>query len=67
MILWDRSETDSGSVPLDLIAKLAKPSSEDWYVFAPALGAAKQLALTRRSALEIVLDLARSISPSDRD
>jgi hypothetical protein len=67
MILWDRSETDSGSVPLDLIVKLAKPSSEDWYVFAPALGAAKQLALTRRSALEIVLDLARSISPSDRD
>jgi hypothetical protein len=67
MILWDRSETDSGSVPLDLIVKLAKPSSEDWYVFAPALGAAKQFALTRRSALEIVLDLARSISPSDRD
>lgn len=67
MMLWDLAVNTPGTVPLDLVAKLAKPSTEDWYVFAPALGAAKQLALTRRSALDIVLDLARSLNADDRD
>lgn len=67
MILWDLAVSTPGTVPLDLVAKLAKPSSEDWYVFAPALGATKQLALTRRSALGIILDLAKSPNADDRD
>lgn len=67
MMLWDRAEADPGAVPIDLVAKLARPASEDWYVFSPALGAAKQLALTRRSALEVILDLARSLSAEDRE
>lgn len=67
MILWGLAETIPGIVPLDLISKLAKPSSEDWYVFAPALGAAKQLSLTRKSALRLILDLTRSLSADDRD
>jgi hypothetical protein len=67
MMLWDLAVTTPGTVPLDLVAKLAKPSTEDWYVYAPALGAAKQLALTRRSALEIILNLARSLKADDRD
>lgn len=67
MMLWDLSVTAPGTVPLDLVAKLAKPATEDWYVFSPALGAAKQLALSRRSALDIVLDLAESSSADDRD
>ena len=67
MMLWDLSETTPGTVPLDLVARLAKPTTEDWYVFSPALGAAKQLALSRRSALDIILDLARSLSADDRD
>lgn len=67
MMLWDLAETSPGIVPLDLVAKLAKPATEDWYVFAPALGAAKQLSLTRRSALQVVLDLARSLNADDRD
>jgi len=67
MMLWDVAETVPGIVPLDLVAKLAKPSTEDWYVFAPALGAAKQLSLTRRSALQLILDLASSLSADDRD
>jgi len=67
MMLWDLAVTVPGIVPLDLVAKLAKPATEDWYVFAPALGAAKQLALTRKSALDIILDLARSLKADDRD
>lgn len=45
MILWDRAIVDPGSVPLDHIAKLAKPSTEDWYVYSPGIAAAKELAL----------------------
>lgn len=67
MILWDRSETSPGTVPLDLIGKLARPALEDWYVFSPALGAAKQLALSRKSALQIILDLATGLDATDRD
>jgi hypothetical protein len=67
MILWDLSETMAGVVPLDLIAKLARPSTEDWYVYSPALGAAKQLSLSRKSALQIIVDLASSLSADDRD
>jgi hypothetical protein len=67
MILWDLAETNPGVVPLDLISKLARPSSEDWYVYSPALGAAKQLALTRKSALQIIVDLGRSLNADDRD
>ena len=67
MMLWDLAVTVPGIVPLDLVAKLAKPATEDWYVFAPALGATKQLALTRKSALDIILDLARSLKADDRD
>jgi len=66
MMLWDLADTSPGTVPIDLVARLAKPATEDWYVFAPAIGAAKQLALTRRSALEILLDLGRSADAEDR-
>jgi hypothetical protein len=67
MMLWDLAEILSGIVPLDLVAKLAKPSTEDWYVFSPAIGAAKQLSLTRWSALQLILDLAGSLNADDRD
>ena len=67
IMLWERAETDPGTVPVDLVARLARPASEDWYVFAPALAAAKQLALTRRSALEVILDLSRSLDAEDRE
>ncbi len=67
IMLWERAETDPGTVPIDLVARLARPASEDWYVFSPALAAAKQLALTRRSALEVILDLGRSLGADDRE
>jgi len=66
MMLWDLAEVAPGVVPIDLVAKLAKPATEDWYVFAPALGAVKQLALSRRSALQVLLDLAESQNADDR-
>ena len=44
MMLWDLAETSPGTVPIDLVARLAKPATEDWYVFAPAIGAAKRSA-----------------------
>lgn len=66
MQLWDLAETAPGIVPIDLVIKLAKPATEDWYVYSPAITAAKQLALTRRSALDILLDLGRSTDAEDR-
>lgn len=66
MQLWDLAEIAPGTVPIDLVIKLAKPATEDWYVYSPAITAAKQLALTRRSALEILLDLGRSSDAEDR-
>lgn len=66
MQLWDLAETVPGMVPIDLVIKLAKPATEDWYVYSPAIAAAKQLALTRRSGLKIFLDLATSGDAEDR-
>jgi len=66
LILSDQAVVNPGKVPLDYIAKLAKPSTEDWYVYSPAIAAAKELALTRYAALEILLDLASSPDATDR-
>jgi hypothetical protein len=66
VVLWDRALVDPGDVPLDQIAKLAKPSTEDWYVYSPAIAALKELALTRRAALHVLLDLAESPEATDR-
>jgi hypothetical protein len=65
-ILWDMADAVPGSVPLDIVAALARPAHEDWYVYAPALAAAKQLALTRRSAWHIIEILVRSADADDR-
>lgn len=65
-ILWDLADTSPGRVPLDILAALARPSHEDWYVYSPALAAVKQLALTRKSAWHIIEALARSDDADDR-
>lgn len=67
LLLWDQAVVNPGIVPLDCVAKLAKPSTEDWYVYAPAIAAAKQLALTRLNGLGILLDLSDSPDATDRD
>ena len=65
-LLWDRAEVAPDSVPLGLLGRLALPSTEDWYVQAPAMAATKQLLLHRRAA-RIVLDtLAASVYADDR-
>jgi hypothetical protein len=65
-LLWDLADVMPGVVPLDIVASLARPANEDWYVYSPAIAAAKQLALTRKSAWHIFQALARSDEPDDR-
>ena len=67
MLLWGQAVVNPGTVPLDYVAKLAKPSTEDWCVYSPAIAAAKELALARLNALGILLDLAKSLEATDRD
>jgi hypothetical protein len=65
-LMWDLALTEPGRVPIGLLARLAEPTKEDWYVFAPALAAAKELLLVRSQASEIFDHLARSDDPEDR-
>jgi hypothetical protein len=65
-LLWDRAEVAPHEVPLGLLGRLALPSTEDWYVQAPAMAAAKQLLLHRRSARIIFDRLAASNDFEDR-
>jgi hypothetical protein len=65
-MLWDRAEVAPNDVPLGVLGRLALPNTEDWYVQAPAMAAAKQLLLHRPSARIIFDRLARSRDPEDR-
>jgi hypothetical protein len=65
-LLWDRAEAAPATVPLGLLGRLARPATEDWYVQAPAMAAAKQLLLRRRAARIIFDDLAKSPHSEDR-
>jgi hypothetical protein len=66
MLLWDRAEAAPDDVPVGLLGRLALPSAEDWYVQAPAMAAAKQLLLRRRSARVVFDGLASSSNAVDR-
>jgi hypothetical protein len=66
VLLWQRAEVAPAEVPLGLLGRLALPSTEDWYVQAPAMAAVKLLMLRRRSARAILDDLASSANPNDR-
>lgn len=65
-ILWDRAEVAPDLVPLGLLARLAIPAGEDWYVQAPAMAAVKQLLLKRQSARMIFDDLAGNEDSDNR-
>ena len=67
MVLYLLSVSAPGVVPLDLVARLAQPATEDWYVFTPALNALKELALTRQEAMERIELLARNPDRDVRD
>jgi hypothetical protein len=53
-------------VPLGILGRLASPSGEDWYVFAPAMAAVKELVLSRRDAYVIFESLSASAEAQDR-
>ena len=65
-LLRDRAIVAPLDVPLGVLGRLASPSAEDWYVWAPALAAAKELVLTRRDAHVIFESLNASAEPRDR-
>ena len=65
-LLRDRSVVAPLDVPLSILGRLAVPSAEDWYVWAPAMAAVKELVLTRRDAYAILHALCASAEPQDR-
>jgi hypothetical protein len=64
LILYLLSLSTPGVVPIDLVARLAQPSTEDWYVYTPALSALQEVALSRQEAMERIELLAKT---PDRD
>ena len=65
-LLWDKATAVPGSVPIDLVGRLARPATEDWYVSSPAMAATKVLVLAREDAYEILETLAASEDVTDR-
>jgi hypothetical protein len=65
-LLRDRATVAPLDVPLPLLGRLAMPSAEDWYVWAPAMAAVKELVLSRRDACAILESLCASAEPQDR-
>jgi hypothetical protein len=65
-LLRDRAVLAPLEVPAGVLGRLALPSGQDWYVWAPAMAAVKELALTRPDAYVIFESLAASAEPQDR-
>jgi hypothetical protein len=65
-LLRDRAAVAPLDVPLPILGRLAMPSAEDWYVWAPAMAAVKELVLSRRDAYAILDSLCASAEPRDR-
>ena len=65
-LLRDRAAVAPLDVPLPILGRLASPSAEDWYVWAPAMAAVKELLLSRRDAYAILESLCASAEPQDR-
>src|SRR5262249_6791326 len=62
-LLLDRASVAPLGVPLPILGRLAVPSAEDWYVWAPAMAAVKELVLSRRDAYAILESLCASAEP----
>ena len=65
-LLRDRAAVAPLDVPVELLGRLAAPSTEDWLVWAPAMAAVQELALHRREAHVIFGSLAASDDVRDR-
>ena len=66
VLLWEKATAAPGSVLIDLVGRLARPATEDWYVSAPAMAAIKVIVLAREDAYEILETLASSEDVNDR-
>jgi hypothetical protein len=65
-LLRDRAAVAPLDVPVAILGRLAVPSAEDWYVWAPAIAAVKELVLSRRDAYAILDSLCESAESRDR-
>jgi hypothetical protein len=65
-LLRDRAAVAPLDVPIEVLGRLALPSAEDWFVWAPAMAAVQELALRRREAHAIFNSLAASNDTRDR-
>jgi hypothetical protein len=65
-LLRDRATVAPCDVPIDMLGRLASPSVEDWFVWAPAMAAVQELVLHRRDAYVIFESLAASADLHDR-
>jgi hypothetical protein len=65
-LLRDRAASAPFDVPVGLLGRLARPGTEDWCVWAPAMAAAQELVLHRRAAYVIFESLAASADIRDR-
>jgi len=65
-LLRDRAAVAPLDVPVEVLGRLALPSTEDWFVWAPAMAAVQELALHRREAYAIFNSLAASADARDR-
>ncbi|MGW2520012.1 esterase/lipase family protein [Streptomyces sp. NPDC001617] len=67
VLMWQWADSIPGQVPIPLLGRLTLPSTEDWYVHAPARAGAKQLLLRRAAARAIFDRMAASRDQDDRD
>jgi hypothetical protein len=65
-LLRERAAVAPLDVPVEVLGRLALPSTEDWFVWAPAIAAVQELALHRREAYAIFSSLAASDNARDR-
>jgi hypothetical protein len=65
-LLAGRAAVAPLDVPVEVLGRLASPSSEDWFVWAPALAAVAELVPRRPDACVILESLAASADAYDR-
>ncbi len=65
-LLLNRAALAPLDVPVEVLGRLAVPSTEDWFVWAPAMTAVQELVLYRRDAYAILEALAAGDDSRDR-
>jgi hypothetical protein len=66
LLLRDRATVAPLDVPVAVLGRLAKPGTEDWLVWAPAMAAVQELVLHRHDAYVVLQALAGSTDARDR-